>query len=129
MYFYGDKLHAVCGISGVFHSYDIMAADVHDLKFTDDLKWEYSYCTMLGDKAYLSAEIQQTLFDTAKITLEVPYRLNQKNWKPASWTYRRFRKRIETCFSQLNDQLLKMISTVDYQSVKYFLHVFYTNKL
>lgn len=61
---------------------------------------------MLGDKGYLSAEVQKNLFETINITLEVPYRLNQKNWRPPSWAYKRFRKRIETIFSQLNDNLM-----------------------
>lgn len=106
VYYYGYKLHAVCGITGVIHSYDMTAANVHDLQYLDDVQWEYSDCMMLGDKGYLSAEVQQNLFDVAKITLEVPYRLNQKNWKPPTWAYRKFRKRIETLFSQLNDQFM-----------------------
>jgi len=55
---------------------------------------------------YLSVPVQLDLFRTANITLEVPYWLNQKNWRPPSWTYRRFRKRIETVFSQLGDQFM-----------------------
>ena len=106
MYYYGYKLHAICGISGVIHSYDITAANVHDIHYLDDAKWDYHDCLMLGDKGYLSAEVQQDLFETAHIKLEVPYRLNQKNWRNPSWAYRRFRKRIETVFSQLNDQFM-----------------------
>ena len=106
MHYYGYKLHAVCGISGVIHSYDMTAANVHDLHYLQDIKWQYSDCMMLGDKGYLSADVQQNLFDVAQISLEVPYRLNQKNWRPPSWAYKRFRKRIETLFSQLNDQFL-----------------------
>ena len=105
-HYYGYKLHAVCGISGVIHSFDMTPANVHDLNYLKDVQWEYHDCTMLGDKAYLSAEIQQNLFDAANITLEVPYRLNQKNWKPQTWVYKKFRKRIETLFSQLNDQFM-----------------------
>ena len=106
MYYYGYKLHAICGISGVIHSYDITAANVHDIHYLDDAKWDYHDCLMLGDQGYLSAEVQQDLFETAHIKLEVPYRLNQKNWRNPSWAYRRFRKRIETVFSQLNDQFM-----------------------
>ena len=61
---------------------------------------------MLGDKGYLSAEVRQKLFDVANIILEVPYRLNQKNWRPTTWAYKKIRKRIETVFSQLNDSLM-----------------------
>lgn len=106
MHYYGYKLHAVCGMSGVIHSYDMTAANVHDLHYLKDVRWEYHDCLMLGDKGYLSAEVQQSLFDVAHITLEVPYRLNQKNWRPPTWAYKKFRKRIETIFSQLNDQFM-----------------------
>jgi len=106
MRYYGYKLHALCGISGVIHSYDITPANVHDLLYLNDIKWEYHDCMILGDKGYLSASVQLDLFETANITLDVPYRLNQKNWKPSTWTYRRFRKRIETVFSQLNDHFM-----------------------
>lgn len=108
MYYYGYKLHAVCGIRGVIHSYDMTAASVHDLRYLEDVKWEYHDCMMLGDKGYLCAHVQQNLFDFANISLEVPYRLNQKNWRPPSWAYKRFRKRIETIFSQLNDNIMMM---------------------
>jgi len=106
MHYYGYKLHALCGVRGVIHSYDMTAANVHDLHYLKDVQWEYHDCMILGDKGYLSAPVQLDLFQTANITLEVPYRLNQKNWRPPSWAYRRFRKRIETIFSQLNDQFM-----------------------
>ena len=106
MHYYGYKLHALCGISGVIHSYDMTVANVHDLHYLNDVQWEYHDCMILGDKGYLSAPVQLDLFRTANITLEVPYRLNQKNWRPPSWTYRRFRKRIETVFSQMGDQFM-----------------------
>jgi hypothetical protein len=106
MHYYGYKLHALCGISGVIHSFDMTAANVHDLHYLKDVQWEYHDCMILGDKGYLSAPVQLDLFRTANITLEVPYRLNQKNWRPPSWAYRRFRKRIETVFSQLGDQFM-----------------------
>ena len=106
LHYYGYKLHAVCGIRGVIHSFDMTAASVHDLHYLKDVRWEYHDCMMLGDKGYLSAEIQKNLFEAANITLEVPYRLNQKNWRPPTWAYKRFRKRIETIFSQPNDNLM-----------------------
>lgn len=106
MYYYENKLHAINGISGVIHSYDMTAANVHDIHYLDDAKRDYHDRLMLGDKGYLSADVQQDLFETARIKLEVPCRLNQKNWRETSWAYRRFRKRIETVFSQLNDQFM-----------------------
>lgn len=33
IYFFGYKLHALCGLSGVIHSYDLTKASVHDINF------------------------------------------------------------------------------------------------
>ena len=95
MYYYGYKLHAVCSTRGIIHSYDLTPANVHDICYLSDVKWEYHDCLLLGDKGYLSAKVQLDLFESANIELEVPYRLNQKDWTPVSWRYKRFRKRVE----------------------------------
>lgn len=122
MHYYGYKLHALCGISGVIHSYDMTAANVHDLHYLKDIKWEYHDCMVMGDKGYLSAPVQLDLFETANITLDVPYRLNQKDWQPPTWAYKRFRKRIETVFSQLDDQLM-MIRNYAKQTDGFFTRI------
>ncbi len=90
VYYYGYKLHAVCGI----HSFDLTAANVHDIHYMKDVKFEFSDCCFLADRAYLSAELQQDLFASAHIKLEVPYRLNMKTWKPTFKSYAKARKRI-----------------------------------
>lgn len=106
IHYYGYKLHAVCGIKGVIHSYDMTAANIHDIHYLNDIKREYHDATILGDKGYLSATLQKNLFEEENIILEVPYRLNQKNWRQPTRAYKKFRKRIETVFSQLNDTLM-----------------------
>ena len=106
MYYYGYKLHALCGITTVIHYYDMTAANVHNLQDLKDGLWDYQDCTILGNKGYLSAHVQLDLFDTANIILDVPFGLNQKNWTPSTWAYKHFRKKIETVFSQLNDHLM-----------------------
>jgi len=105
-WFYGYKLHALCGLSGVIHSYDLSKASVHDINYVNDLKHLYHDCSIFGDKGYVSTEVQLDLFETANIRLECPYRLNQKDWKPTFVPFAKARKRIETLFSQLNDQFL-----------------------
>jgi len=105
-YYYGYKLHAVCGASGVIHSFDMTKASVHDINYLGDLKWEISDCTLIGDRGYISKEVQLDLFETARIRLEVPMRGNQKGFKPFFKPFAKVRKRIETVFSQLDDQFL-----------------------
>ena len=106
MYYYGYKLHAVCGLSGVIHSFDLTKASVHDIHYLKDMKVDYSNCTVIGDRGYISAQVQLDLFETANIRLEVPYRCNQKEWKSTFPAFAKARKRIETLFSQLCDQFM-----------------------
>ena len=106
MYYFGYKLHALCGLSGVIHSYDLSKASVADLHYMKDVKHTYHDCSIYGDKGYIGADVQLDLFETAHIRQECPYRLNQKDWKPTFIPFAKARKRIETIFSQLTDQFL-----------------------
>ena len=106
MYFYGYKLHATCSVNGIFKSIDISKASIHDVHYLKDIKQQLSNCVLLGDKGYLSEEVQLDLFETAQIKLEVPMRINQKNYKKQPYIFRKSRKRIETLFSQLCDQFM-----------------------
>ena len=60
----------------------------------------------MGDRGYISFQVQLDLFETANIRLEVPYRCNQKEWKPTFPAFAKARKRIETLFFQLCDQFM-----------------------
>ena len=104
--YYGYKLHALCGLKGVIHSYDLSKASVDDRYWLQDIKYEYQQNTIIGDKGYLKASLQLDLFETVQIHLEVPYRLNQKDWKPTFKPFAKARKRVETLFSQLDEQFM-----------------------
>ncbi len=106
MVYYGYKLHAVCSVNGVFQSIDLTPASVHDIHYLKDIKEQMSNCTIIGDKGYLSGEIQLNLFESCNIKLNTPMRKNQENYKPQPHLFRKSRKRIETLFSQLCDQFM-----------------------
>ena len=106
LHFYGYKLHAVCSISSVFQSFDISPTSVHDIHYLQDIKLQMSDCVLLGDKGYLSQTIQLDLFNEVNIELETPKRKNQKDYKPQFYQFKKYRKRIETLFSQLCDQFM-----------------------
>ena len=78
MYYYGYKFHAVCGLGGVIHSFDLTKASVHDIHYLKNVKVDYSNFTVIGDRGYISAQVQLALFETANIRLEVPYIFNRK---------------------------------------------------
>ena len=81
-YYFGYKLHALCGLTGVIHSYDLSKASIPDLDYMKDVKLSYHDCSIYGDKGYIGADVQLDLFETAHIRLECSYRVNQKDWKP-----------------------------------------------
>ena len=105
-YYVGYKLHVLCGIRGVIHSFDMTKAAVHDIHYLQDIKTQISDCNILGDKGYLNSAVQLDLFQTANIRLEVPMRINQKDYKLQFYLFKRLRKRVETLFSQLDDQFM-----------------------
>lgn len=104
--YYGYKLHAICSVRGVFKSVDLSPASVHDVNYLKDIQHQIKDCTLIGDRGYLSSEIQLNLFETCNIKLNTPMRTNQHGYKKQPYVFRKSRKRIETLFSQLCDQFM-----------------------
>jgi len=106
-YYYGYKLHLVTSVKGVFHSMDLTKASVHDVYYLTEIRHgKMKNATLIGDKGYLSKQIQLDLFHHCNVHLQTPCRSNQKEqhtWHPV---FRKNRKRIETLFSQLCDQMM-----------------------
>lgn len=106
-YFIGYKLHLLTTFTGVYFCMDLSKASVHDLHYLKDVKHsELNNCTLLGDAGYISSEQQTDLFSSSNIKLEVPSRSNQKDYKKYPFIFKKSRKRIETLFSQLCDQMV-----------------------
>ena len=102
--YYGYKLHAIVSPEGVIEQYDLSPAHQHDIGFLQDAALQLPPCQLIGDKAYLSADMQQDLWQNNRIALHTPKRRNQKDYRPFPKVFRRLRKRIETVFSQLDVQ-------------------------
>lgn len=105
-YYFGYKLHAVCTTDGVFTSFDLTAASVHDVNYLKDIKLGYKNCTFIGDKGYIGKKHQLDLFTHCNVKLEIPCRKNQLVENKPNTFFRIKRKRIETLFSQLCDQFM-----------------------
>lgn len=118
MHYFGFKLHLVCDENGVFHSFDLTPANVHDVNYLNDVKNDYRNCEIIGDRGYISQKRQLDLFTESKITLSVPMRKNQKNFQKFSKTKAKIRKMIETRISQLEGQFtLKMNYAKSFQGL------------
>ncbi len=88
------------------HSLELTKASVHDIHYLKDVKYNFENCTIIGDHGYIGAAVQLDLFEKANIKLEVPYRSNQKDWKPVFAPFAKARKRVETLFVQLCGQCM-----------------------
>lgn len=103
-YYYGYKLHLVTSVKGVFYSMDLTKASVHDVYYLNEVaNSPMKNAVLIGDKGYLSKQIQTDLFHHCNVQLETPCRSNQKEQKGWHPVFRKSRKRIETLFSQLCD--------------------------
>ncbi|MDA8441492.1 MAG: IS982 family transposase [Peptococcaceae bacterium] len=106
-YYIGYKLHLVTTLKGIFHSMDLSKASMHDLHYLNDVKHSgLNNCLLLADKGYLSSEKQIDLFTSVGVELKTPMRSNQKDFTRYPHVFSKSRKRIETLFSQLCDQMM-----------------------
>ena len=106
-HYYGFKMQLVISKKGVPISLGMTSANVHDIQYLQHLeKDKLSDSEIIANKGYLSLGYQTSLFENDRIRLVTPLRANMKRrettWNP---NYRYVRKRIETLFSQMCDQL------------------------
>lgn len=104
-WFIGYKLHVVIFDNGVVQQSGITKANVHDINFLKQVKDLPAQKRMLGDRAYISKSLQMDLFEQYKVTLKVPLRNNQYDYKKHPKKYKSKRQMIETFFAQMCDQL------------------------
>jgi len=107
-WFYGYKLQLITSINGVFKTMEMTKASVHDVRYLDELKYDLSLrgITLIADRGYLSAPKQLELFEYSRIVVATPMRRGQRNYKTFPKVFKSKRKRIETLFSQLCDQMM-----------------------
>ena len=106
-WYYGFKLHLATSVKGVYSSMDLTKASVHDIHFLKNIKHSgINHCAVVGDKAYASKPIQTDLFTSRQIILKAPSKSHQNVKEHIPFIYLKARKRIETVFSQLCDQLM-----------------------
>lgn len=88
------------------NNFQISPASVLDIHYLRVLPENLQDCDLIGDRGYISKQLQVDLFQTSNIRLQVPYRCNQKDYKPTNMAFATARKRIETVYSQLDDQFM-----------------------
>lgn len=88
-WFYRYKLHSVCSKNGIFHSLDILKAEVQDFHFLKNIKQLMYDCLILAGRGYLSKSIQLDLFQTVNIKFETSKTDNQKDYNSQAYIFRK----------------------------------------
>ncbi len=86
---------------------ELTKASAHDVHYLKKLRHSgLRDCLMLADKGYLSAQGQLDLFCQTGIEVQTPMRRNQQGYRRCPTLFKRTRRRVETVFSQLCDQMM-----------------------
>lgn len=109
--FFGWRLHLLCTAEGIPVAFDFLPAALQDLTPIHELTVHLpSAATVFGDKGYISAADAQTIFEATGVRL---ISIRRKNMQPNAWAddfdLRRYRKRIETVYSQLEKMGLQSL--------------------
>lgn len=105
-YYIGYKLHLLVDEHGITSDIQVLPANIHDITALKNYEPDFTQQgrTLIGDRGYISATVQHDLFTEYDVELIVPYRRNQKGFKPTDPKLGRKRRRIEVMFAQLCDQ-------------------------
>jgi len=105
--YYGFKLHATIALDGFITNFTITSADVDDRVAIWDLTGESPGTIVIGDKGYIGDRLADALKSERHISLLSLKRSNSKIQFPKALRQAIFkaRRRVETSFSQLSEQL------------------------
>ena len=84
---FGFKLHLLITLGGLILDFELAPANVTDLEVGFEMLSEHTDLSVLGDKAYISAEKAAELFAHNRIRLMALPRRNQKAQLPAESTH------------------------------------------
>jgi len=105
-WYYGLKLHLQVTDQGLPMGYVVTEASCHDRIAAESVMTQIPHPYNLGDKGFISRDLQKRLYEEYQMALWTPSRKNQKHRPSEAWEkwIQQKRKVIETVFSVLVDQ-------------------------
>ena len=104
--YFGFKVHALITLDGFITAFDITPASTDDRERLRDLMGEHYSLSVIGDKGYVGKQIHEDMAKQNICLLALKRSNSQKQWsKPFRQMIFKSRRRIETVFSQLSEQL------------------------
>jgi len=104
--YFGFKVHALITLDGFITAFDITPASTDDREGLRDLMGEQYTLSVIGDKGYVGEQLREDMQDRNICLLALKRNNSKINWsKPFRQMIFKFRRRVETVFSQLSQQL------------------------
>lgn len=104
--YFGFKVHALITIEGYITAFEVTPASVDDREGLRDFAENHLCLTILGDKGYTGERLLEDMHDKGICLMSLKPSSHKNNWpKELRQLIFRFRRRIETVFSQLSEQL------------------------
>lgn len=104
--YFGFKVHSLITIEGYITAFESISASVDDRDGLRDLAENHLCLTVLGDKGYTWEKLLQDMRDKEICLMSLKPSNYKNNWpKEVRQLFFRFRRRVETVFSQLSEQL------------------------
>ena len=104
--YFGYKVHAMITLEGFITAFEITPASVDDREGLRDLTDGRSDITILGDKGYVGEHLLEEQKEQGICLMSLKRSNSKRNWpKSVKQLIFRLRRRVETVFSQLSEQL------------------------
>ena len=104
--YFGFKVHALITLDGFITAFDITPASTDDREGLRDLMREQYTLSVIGDKGYIGEQLREDMQDRNICLLAMKRNNSKIQWsKPFRQMIFKFRRRVETVFSQLSQQL------------------------
>lgn len=104
--YYGFKVHALITLEGYITAFEITPASVDDREGLRDFAENYLNLVILGDKGYTGERLLEDMLSKGICLMSLKPSNYKTNWpKAVRQLIFRFRRRIETVFSQLSEQM------------------------
>ena len=102
----GYKVHAMITLEGYITTFEITPASTDDREGLKDMVGGQSGLVILGDKGYVGQNLIKEMSDQGICLMALKRSNSKANWpKPVRQLIFQLRRRVETVFSQLSEQL------------------------
>ena len=104
--YFGYKVHAMITLEGFITIFEITPASTDDREGLRDMTDGVSGITILGDKGYIGEQLNDEMQEQGICLMSLKRSNSKNNWpKAVRQLIFQFRRRVETVFSQLSEQL------------------------